>query len=79
MAEIYFENDKLKDLSNAELIKKHKQINEIYFSLQSKSVPSDTKIQVSQLFNLYTAELDRRIAEDLIDEDELEDAYEDFV
>ena len=79
MAGIYFETDKLKDLSNIELLEKHKKINDMYFSLQSKSIPSETRNQISQLFEQYTAELERRIAEDLIDEDELEDEYEDFV
>ena len=36
-------------------------------------------IQYMNLADVYERELDRRIMEELIDEDELEDSYEDFV
>ena len=75
----YFETDSLKNLSNIELMQKHKQVTEKYSMAQSRGVTYDIVSQLQQLSDIYTAELDRRIAEGLIDEDELEDEYEDFV
>lgn len=79
MTMIYFETDKLKDLSNKELIKKQQEISNKCSLAQKKYISSDIIQQLIQLNEAYTAELDRRYNEGLIDEDELEDEYEDFV
>lgn len=80
MSVAYFEFDSLKNLSNIELIRKHKQVLEKYdLAKNNKFVPYESVKQLYELTEIYTAELDRRISEDLIDEDELEDEYEDFV
>lgn len=78
MLEAYFEMDSLKELSNQELIRRHKDIRDKCSKAQRYN---DNKIimRYNQIADMYEAELDRRIIEELIDEDELEDEYEDFV
>lgn len=75
----YFETDSLYKLSNKELIEKQKEIVNKYSLSQTHKTPKEIVLQLYNLVDLYTAELDRRIVEGLIDEDELEDEYEDFV
>lgn len=75
----YFETDSLYKLSNKELIEKQKEIVSKYSLSQTHKTPKEIVLQLYNLVDLYTAELDRRIVEGLIDEDELEDEYEDFV
>lgn len=75
----YFETDSLYKLSNKELIEKQKEIVSKYSLSQTHKTPKEIVLQSYNLVDLYTAELDRRIVEGLIDEDELEDEYEDFV
>lgn len=79
MTMIYFEIDKLKDLSNKELIEKQQEISNKCSLAQKKYISSDIIQQLIQLDEAYTAEVDRRYREGLIDEDELEDEYEDFI
>lgn len=79
MTMIYFETDKLKDLSNKELIEKQQEISNKCSLAQKKYISSDIIQQLIQLDEAYTAEVDRRYREGLIDEDELEDEYEDFI
>ena len=78
MLEAYFEMDSLKELSNQELIRRHKDIRD---KCSKARRYNDNKIimRYNQIADMYEAELDRRIIEELIDEDELEDEYEDFV
>jgi hypothetical protein len=76
MSEFYFEPDELKNLPNKELIKKQKEITEMFSKAQRKSTPASTMEQIIILMDLYTAELDRRMEEDLIDEDEMDDIYD---
>lgn len=75
MTMIYFETDKLKDLSNKELIGKQQEISNKCSLAQKKYISSDIIQQLIQLDEAYTAEIDRRYREGLIDEDE----YEDFI
>lgn len=75
----YFETDSLTKLSNKELIEKQKEIVNKYTLSQSHKTPKEIVLQLYNLSELYTSELDRRIVEGLIDEDELEDEYEDFI
>lgn len=78
MLEAYFEMDSLKDLSNQELIQRHKKIRNLC-SYAQQHHDNQSLIQYMNLADVYERELDRRIMEELIDEDELEDSYEDFV
>ena len=76
MPNIYFESDKLKDLSNELLIEKHSEISEKYTLLNNKNIPSEMKQQIAMMYEIYDNELNRRLIEGLIDDDELEEIYE---
>lgn len=76
MAQIYFESDKLKDLSNIELIKCQNELSKKMAMIQKKYFSKEIIEQLNQMYDLYTAELDRRYAEDLIDDDEIEEIFE---
>ena len=76
MAQIYFESDKLKDLSNIELIKCQNELSKKMTMVQKKYFSKEITEQLNQMYDLYTAELDRRYAEDLIDDDEIEEIFE---
>lgn len=76
MAQIYFESDKLKDLSNIELIKCQNELSKKMTMVQKKYFSKEIIEQLNQMYDLYTAELDRRYAEDLIDDDEIEEIFE---
>lgn len=76
MPNIYFETDKLKDLSNESLVEKHSEISEKYTLLNNKNIPSEMKQQISMMYEIYDNELNRRLIEGLIDDDELEEIYE---
>lgn len=72
MPQIYFETDELKKLSDIDLIRKHQQICEMVSNASKKSTSSDMMMQMRALEEAYTAELDRRYEEGLIDEDEID-------
>lgn len=76
MPNIYFETDKLKDLSNESLVEKHSKISEKYTLLNNKNIPSEMKQQIAMMYEIYDNELNRRLIEGLIDDDELEEIYE---
>lgn len=76
MPKIYFETDKLKDLSNESLVEKHSEISEKYTLLNNKNIPSEMKQQIAMMYEIYDNELNRRLIEGLIDDDELEEIYE---
>ena len=76
MPKIYFETDKLKDLSNESLVEKHLKISEKYTLLNNKNIPSEMKQQIAMMYEIYDNELNRRLIEGLIDDDELEEIYE---
>lgn len=76
MPNIYFESDKLKDLSNESLVEKHSEISEKYTLLNNKNIPSEMKQQIAMMYEIYDNELNRRLIEGLIDDDELEEIYE---
>lgn len=76
MPNIYFETDKLKDLSNESLVEKHSEISEKYTLLKNKNIPSEMKQQITMVYEIYDNELNRRLIEGLIDDDELEEIYE---
>lgn len=72
MTLVYFEPDDLKKLSDVELIRKQQQIVEMVSNASKRSTPSDTMKQLRILEEAYTAELDRRYEEGLLDEDEID-------
>jgi hypothetical protein len=72
MALVYFEPDDLKKLSDVELIRKQQQIVEMVSNASKRSTPTDTRKQLRILEEAYTAELDRRYEEGLLDEDEID-------
>ena len=76
MPNIYFETDKLKDLSNESLVEKHLKISEKYTLLNNKNIPSEMKQQIAMMYEIYDNELNRRLIQGLIDDDELEEIYE---
>ena len=76
MPNIYFETDKLKDLPNESLVEKHSKISEKYTLLNNKNIPSEMKQQIAMMYEIYDNELNRRLIEGLIDDDELEEIYE---
>ena len=76
MALAYFEPDDLKKLSDVDLIRKHQQIVEIVTNASKRSTPSETMQQLRILEDAYTAELDRRYEEGLLDEDEIDSMLE---
>lgn len=76
MPNIYFESDKLKDLSNELLIEKHSEISEKYTLLNNKNIPLEMRQQIAMMYEIYDNELNRRLIEGLIDDDELEEIYE---
>ena len=72
----YFEPDDLKKLSDVDLIRKHQQIVEMVTNASKRSTPSETMQQLRILEDAYTAELDRRYEEGLLDEDEIDSMLE---
>lgn len=76
MPKIYFETDKLKDLSNESLVEKHSEISEKYTLLNNKNIPLEMRQQIAMMYEIYDNELNRRLIEGLIDDDELEEIYE---
>ena len=76
MALVYFEPDDLKKLSDVELIRKQQQIVEMVSNASKRSTPSDTMKQLRILEEAYTAELDRRYEEGILDEDEIDEMLE---
>ena len=76
MALAYFEPDDLKKLSDIDLIRKHQQIVEMVTNASKRSTPSETMQQLRILEDAYTAELDRRYEEGLLDEDEIDSMLE---
>lgn len=75
MPNIFFEKDSLKKLNNDEFIEKYKSISSKYSLLNNKNINQETRQQILLLYNAYSEELDRRLALNLIDEDELDDFY----
>lgn len=76
MQEVFFEADSLNKLSNKELAKKYWKLNEIL--TKCKSLSYDYKNQLYNFLSLYESEIERRLDEDLLEEDEIETLYEFF-
>lgn len=72
----YYESDNLKELSDKELIKRHYKISKIESNAQSKNTPRHLMEQIRQMYQLYDDEMRRRLDNDLLEEDFIEEFYE---
>lgn len=79
MPKIYLESDDFfKNMSSEELVKKLSILQQnisLYGSVQNRS--REMVEQLYELEDMYTAELERRQEEGLIDEDKLDELFED--
>lgn len=79
MPKIYLESDDFfKNMSSEELVKKLSILQQnisLYGSVQNRS--REMVEQMYELEDMYTAELERRQEEGLIDEDKLDELFED--
>jgi len=79
MPKIYLESDDFfKNMSSEELVKKLNILQQnisLYGSVQNRS--REMVEQMYELEDMYTAELERRQEEGLIDEDKLDELFED--
>ena len=73
---IFFEADKLKNLSNIELINKRQELEEQLSSVKKNIVSSDILNSMNMLLEYYTNEIDVRIAAGTLDMDEIEELEE---
>ncbi len=73
---IFFEADKLKNLSNIELINKRQELEEQLSSVKKNIVSSDILNSMNMILEYYTNEIDVRIALGTLDMDEIEELEE---
>lgn len=73
---VYYNPEELQKLSLKEFIKRYILISEKVDLVKSRSVSQDIVAQVSQMFDLYEAEMDRRREEGDLDDDDIDDIYE---
>nr|DAH71298.1 MAG TPA: hypothetical protein [Caudoviricetes sp.] len=76
MTMIFFEADKLKNLSNIELINKRQELEEQLSSVKKNIVSSDILNSMNMILEYYTNEIDIRIASGTLDMDEIEELEE---
>lgn len=76
MTMIFFEADKLKNLSNIELINKRQELEEQLSSVKKNIVSSDILNSMNMILEYYTNEIDVRIASRTLDMDEIEELEE---
>ena len=73
---IFFEADKLKNLSNIELINKRQELEEQLSSVKKNIVSSDILNSMNMILEYYTNEIDVRNASISLDMDEIEELEE---
>lgn len=78
MALAYIENHIVESLSNKALMKKYWEISKMMSKVQNRKTPSHIVEEVTQLYNLYETELNRRLDEDIIEEDEANSFWEEI-
>jgi len=61
-----------KMMKNNELIKKQEELEVLMAKIRLMKVPNDTKEDIEAIYNYITEEIDKRLEEGTIDEDELE-------
>lgn len=76
MTMIFFEADKLKNLSNIELINKRQELEEQLSSVKKNIISSDILNSMNMILEYYTNEIDVRIALGTLDMDEIEELEE---
>lgn len=75
MAQVYFETDDLKKLSNYDLIVRQQQLVDKLSYATKGSMSSEVVKQLRTFLDAYNEEVDRRYSEGLIDEDELDSLF----
>lgn len=75
MAQVYFETDDLKKLSNYDLIVRQQQLVDKLSYASKGSMSSEVVKQLRTFLDAYNEEVDRRYSEGLIDEDELDNLF----
>lgn len=76
MPMIFFEADKLKDLSNIDLIHKQQEIEEKLSNIKKNLISSDILASMNMMNEYYNNEIKRRIISGDLDMDEIEEIEE---
>lgn len=76
MPMIFFEADKLKDLSNIDLIHKQQEIEEKLSNIKKNLISSDILASMNMMNEYYNNEIERRIISGDLDMDEIEEIEE---
>ena len=77
MAQTYFEGISLAELSDYDLYYRFRKLENILtIAESSRFVNFETKTQMREFYDMYVAELDRRIDEGLLSTDELDEIDE---
>lgn len=76
MPMIFFEADKLKDLSNIDLIHKQQEIEEKLSNIKKNLISPDILASMNMMNEYYNNEIKRRIISGDLDMDEIEEIEE---
>nr|DAR13179.1 MAG TPA: hypothetical protein [Caudoviricetes sp.] len=76
MPMIFFEADKLKDLSNIDLIHKQQEIEEKLSNIKKNLISPDILASMNMMNEYYNNEIERRIISGDLDMDEIEEIEE---
>lgn len=76
MSMIFFEADKLKDLSNIDLIHKQQEIEEKLSNIKKNLISPDILASMNMMNEYYNNEIERRIISGDLDMDEIEEIEE---
>ena len=76
MPMIFFEADKLKDLSNIDLIHKQQEIEEKLSNIKMNLISPDILASMNMMNEYYNNEIERRIISGDLDMDEIEEIEE---
>ena len=77
MSQIYFESKSLENLSNKELYYRFKIVEKRNNLVTNSKIPFEMKMELENLYNLYMAEIDSRIASHKLSLDDVDD-WDDF-
>lgn len=75
MPQVYFDTDDLKKLSSYDLIVRQQQLIDKLSYATAGSMSSEVVRQLRTFLDAYNEEVDRRYAEGLIDEDEIDSLF----
>lgn len=73
MTETYIDKSIYLNMPNKDLIKKQEEIEILLAKIKVMKVSNDTKEDVETIYNFITDEIDRRLENGSLDEDELEE------